>query len=227
MTSGYEASSPEMRYQVSEQRGKSTRFSQRTKTFSMLAPVGYWNVLGPHPRGAISFLGFDGPYVSHQVEFSLTSKNDGYKKDALIHLKKGDPEGRIEELLNNPKYDRPDPPPRPRNMKARVVNFRGYKCVAYEHDIHQGPDADPRIGGKWAGQGSEEYFSSLSCDGFLNGVQGRFLITSYTVVSDRRVKDGVNVDVEALKRDLEERLQRSKDSIEFNGEFTQVVPPGL
>lgn len=221
------AESPEKRYQLHEQRGKSKRTSTFTKTLSLLAPEGRWTALGPYPRGAISFVGSANPYVSYRVEVLFSTADEDYKKQALAHLRSGSLENRVNEFLQDPKYEHPDPPPRPRSMKAKAVEFKGNRCVSYEHERHEGPSADPLASGKWAGHGHEHYFTSLNCDGFLNGVQGRFLIATYMMVSDRRFRDGISVDIEWFKRDLQTRVARSKASVEFNGEFTQVIPPGM
>lgn len=245
----YERAVPEKRYQVAEDTTGGHRYSNGiwrpapykkwVKTFSLVPPEGEWTFWGPYSWGGVIFRGVPGgklgKYVGYEVSISLSSEDDArvLKRESwqrrLQTLRTKDFQGHADAIMAEDKAlyervvnDEGGHRPIPRKESMKLVTYRGLTCTLYEGEYHIsiGP-----YGGEKSSPGAEDYGSGYFCLGFFNGRPAEFGYGARILVDNKHVADGVEIDPAMLRDDLYRRMQRTMDSVKFDGEFTQSVPP--
>lgn len=247
-SSPYERTIPEKRYQALENRKGGRRSSNGmwhvapekiwTQTFSVMAPDGEWTFWGPYSWGGIIFRGnpdgLVGKYVGHEVKMILETRDpevivrDKGWAEKLQTLKSKDFQGYVDaamaenkELYARLAQEKDGHRPIPRKYSMRLATYRDLTCTLYEDEEHIPIGS---YGGGKPSPGAEAYGIGFFCPGFLNGRIANFGYGVRIVVDNQHITDGVYIDPEIPKADVLKRLQRSLDSVEFNGDFTQAVP---
>lgn len=234
----YELTKPEQRYQAYEDHDPHRVREKLVKTFSVLAPEGQWSFWGPYAWGGIFFRGGPagpiGKYVGYEVKMELNTGNFRDKDMALLAVKTGNFQPLIDDSLEwtrrwNEESTLPNNAGRPvyRRYSAELTTFRRMTCIVNEGEMHifvKSNRPGAKVGEQGPGDGVEEYARGFFCYGFHNGEQAKFVIATRILVNNGHVTDGISIDPEMLKAELLQRLRRSLDSLQFEVEFTQVVP---
>jgi len=238
----WEVTTPDKRYQAmvnSDPDGaaKSRNRGEWTNTFSVLAPEGRWVFMSSTPFGHIFFHGGpDGPagrYAGYESRFSIRPYDVEEDDLELEALESGDYDSYIEKAINRTvgKHEKMQAgyadgrggkhPQIPDEFSMSMIRVKEMDCRLYQSKTYQYIWSQ-ELGSK--GPGSEVYSVGISCPGFFNGEFVSFGVGNTIRISNMHKLHGVEVDHDAVVEDLKKRIQRSLDSVQFNGEYTQVVP---
>ena len=240
----YEVTTQDKRYQamVNSVWGKKSGGWRKPKnqwsnTFSVLAPEGAWSFWGPYGWGGIIFRGGPdgelGRYAGYQSRFSIhpyDAKEDALELEAL---ESGDYDAYIEKAISRTveKHEKMQDgysdgrggkhPQIPDEFGMSMIRVKDMDCRLYQSRTHQYVWSQ-ELGTK--GPGAEVYSVGISCPGFFNDEFVSFGVGNTIRINNMHKVHGVEIDHGAVVEELKKRIQRSLDSIQFNGEFTQVVP---
>ncbi|MEQ3636561.1 hypothetical protein [Alcanivorax sp.] len=240
----YEITGPEKRYQamVNAVWGKKSEGWVKPKdrwsdTFSVLAPEGVWSFWGPYGWGGIIFRGgpegIAGRYVGYESRFSIDEYDVAEDALELEALKTGDYDAYIEKAIKRTigKHDKKQEgysdgkggkhPRIPDEFSISMIRVQEMNCRLYQSSNHQYVWSQ-ELGTE--GPGAEEYSVGISCPGFFKDDFVSFGCGNTIRISNMHKMHGVDIDHEAIVQDLKKRIQRSLDSVQFDGDFTQVVP---
>lgn len=223
-------------------------------TFSVLAPDGTWSFWGPYGWGGGIFRGGPeddaGRYVGYEIRmlirpFDLAEHQARMSKQGITGsladrsatqhyeiemeaLRSGDFEAYLDKLREmadqkHERWRRVRGHPVPDEYSIGLVELKGMTCRTYEDRTHKFSWSEAL---RDKGPGMEEYALSITCPGFFNGGMARFVVGMTVRIDNMHKIDGIDIDHHAVLDDIKRRVQRSLDSLQFNGEFTQIVPEG-
>ena len=238
----WEATTPDKRYQamVNSEPDRATRNRNRgewTNIYSVLAPEGTWTFWRTTTLGHIAFTGgpegIVGRYVGYESRFSMhpyDAKEDALELEAL---ESGNYDAYIEKAISRTvkKHERMQAgysdgrggkhPQIPDEFSMSMIRVKDMDCRLYQSRTHQYVWSQ-ELGTK--GPGAEVYSVGVSCPGFFNDDFVCFGVGNTVRINNMHKLHGVDIDHQAVVEDLKRRIHRSLDSVQFNGEFTQVVP---
>lgn len=238
----YEITTPEKRYQAmvnSEPNRaiKNRRFGEWTNIYSVLAPEGKWTFWRSTTLGHIAFTGgpegVAGRYVGYESRFLIRRMDSEDDVLELEALKTGDYDTYVEKAIKRTigKHEKKQEgysdgkggkhPRIPDEFSISMIRIQDMNCRLYQSSNHQYVWSQ-ELGAK--GPGVEEYSVGISCPGFFNDEFVSFSCGNTIRINNMHKMHGVDIDHKAVVKDLKKRIQRSLDSVRFNGEFTQIVP---
>ncbi|MAC15021.1 MAG: hypothetical protein CL539_10235 [Alcanivorax sp.] len=238
----WETTTPEKRYQAMvnsdpNRAAKNRRAGEWTNTFSVLAPEGEWLFMSSTPFGHIYFNGgpegVAGRYVGYESRFLIRPMNSEDDALELEAFKAGDYDTYIEKAIKRTigKHEKKQEsysdgrggkhPWVPGEFSISMIRVQEMNCRLYQSSNHQYVWSQ-ELGTE--GPGAEEYSVGISCPGFFKGDFVSFSCGNTIRISNMHKMHGVDIDHEAIVQDLKKRIQRSLDSVQFDGDFTLVVP---
>lgn len=239
---GWEVTAPEKRYQamVNSEPNRAVANRRRgewTNTFSILAPEGQWIFWQSTTLGHIAFTGgpegIAGRYVGYELRLYMTKMNDEEDFLELDALITGDYDSYIYKAIKRTagKHEKMQAgysngkggrhPQIPDEFSMSMIQIKDMDCRLYEDKTHQYVWSQ-ESGTK--GPGAEAYSVGISCPGFFNGEMVSFSCGSTIRINNTHKLHGVEIDNKAVVEDLKRRVYRSLNSVQFNGNFTQIVP---
>ena len=238
----WEVTTPDKRYQamVNSEPNRATRNRSRgewTNTYSVLAPEGTWTFWRTTTLGHIAFTGGPegelGRYAGYESRFLIRRMSVDKHALELEALRTGDFETYIKKAIKQTfaEHDAMQAgysdgrggkhPQIPDEFSMSMIRVKAMDCRLYQSRTHQYVWSQ-ELGTK--GPGAEVYSVGISCPGFFNDDFVSFGVGNTIRINNMHKLHGVDIDHQAVVEDLKRRIHRSLDSVQFNGEFTQVVP---
>lgn len=177
--------------------------------------------------------GVAGRYVGYESRFLIRPMNSEDDALELEAFKAGDYDTYIEKAIKRTigKHEKKQEsysdgrggkhPWVPGEFSISMIRVQEMNCRLYQSSNHQYVWSQ-ELGTE--GPGAEEYSVGISCPGFFKGDFVSFSCGNTIRISNMHKMHGVDIDHEAIVQDLKKRIQRSLDSVQFDGDFTLVVP---
>lgn len=186
--------------------------------YSLTPPIGPWRYIEPKYEaiGDISFIGQAGPHVFVDVSFGMS--------ELLVKFNDADVIEANKKFFKTGKLsDTPTKDP----VVTITVGAQGVRCVnsGFAWQQHFGPDRDPKISGKWAGQGNTRISYQIMCPFHMDGRHYWFVMDKSYVVPDALTADGQEVDVKAMNDEVDRQFENVWKSIVFNPALSQAPLP--